>query len=138
MTLNEYVARKKREILANLERGGQPGEGRYDSQVLADARVKGSPQMGATTFTPSTISLEFIYSDARSAATIFTVTLDAPERIVFLPVPEWVVENIWQGSIDGAYRFASDAERSYANLGAELSEQENAKWFGPRAPTRRE
>lgn len=138
MTLSEYVARKKRDILANLEKGADPGEGSFDAQVLADARVKGRPQMGATTLSPAAISLEFIYSDGRSSATIFTVILDAPERIVFLPVPDWVVENIWQGSIDGAYHFASDAQRLYANLGEELSEQANAKWFGPRAPARRE
>lgn len=138
MTLSEYVARKKRELLSNLESGVPPTEGSYDPRVLADAKLKGRPQLGATVFSPSTIALEFIYSDGRTTPTILTIVLPAPERIVFLPVPPWVIEDIWQGSVDGAYHFESDALRLYENFGKELSEQGNLKWFEKAAPKRRE
>lgn len=65
--------------------------------------------MGSTVYSPDSIQCEFIYPDPSSVPTVLTVSLIPPERIVFLPVPEWVVESIWQGEIAGSYQFESDA-----------------------------
>lgn len=82
--------------------------------------------------------LEFIYSDPASSAMILTVTLEPPERIVFLPVPDWVVESIWQGEVTGSAHFESDAIRLVQAFEQELREEANARWFEPQPPKRRE
>lgn len=138
MTLNAYAAERRLSILAELREGRRPSEGSYDEQVLADARVKGPPQLGTTRFEPDAIIVEFIYPDPASSATVLPVRLAAPERIVFLPVPEWVVESIWQGDVDGTYHFESEARRLLAEFENELEPARNAKWFLPRQAKRRE
>jgi hypothetical protein len=138
MTLNQYTAQKRMGILEDLQAGHEPREGSFDPAVLREARTKGAPQMGTTRYSPDAISLEFIYPDALSTATILTVKLNPPERIVFLPVPPWVVENIWQGDIAGTYHFESDAERAVESLKSELTPNGNRKWFEPQLPKRRE
>ena len=94
--------------------------------------------MGTTRFKPNSIVLEFIYPDVHTSATIVTVRIRTPERILFMPVPDWVVESIWQGEIDGTYHFESESAELLAVYGASLSEEANGKWFGPRPATRRE
>lgn len=138
MILNVFAAEKRRQIFDRLKSGGEPGEGTYSPELLAEGRRKGAPQVGSTRYEPNAMHLEFIYPDATSTATILTVTITPPERIVFLPVPEWVIENIWQGDIDGTYHFESDAVRLLEGLRSELDEASNLKWFGPRQAKRRE
>jgi hypothetical protein len=138
VTLNVFAAEKRRQIFDRLKAGADPGEGAFSADLLAEGRRKGLPQVGATRYEPGAIHLEFIYPDSTSTATILTVTVTPPERIVFLPVPGWVIENIWQGDIDGTYHFESDALTLVEDLRAELSPEENAKWFGPRQAKRRE
>lgn len=138
MSLNTYVAEKRLSLFDALRAGHEPAEGAFDGALLAEARLKGAPQLGATRYTPGTIAIEFIYPDAQGAATVLTVTLEAPERIVFLPVPEWVVETIWQGEIDGSYQFESDARALFGAFVEGLTPENNAHWFGPRAAKRRE
>jgi len=94
--------------------------------------------MGTTRYEPNAIHFEFIYPDSKSSPTVLTVTLEPPERIVFLPVPDWVVENIWQGSIAGTHHFESEAQRLVDEFKADLMPGPNGKWFEPRAPKRRE
>jgi len=132
MNLNAYVAGLRRGMLTQLLSGDEPSQGRFDAEMLRQGRVKGAPQLGAVRYTPDTIALEFIFSDGGSAATIFTVDLDAPERIVWLAVPEWVVETIWQGEIDGSYHFESDAMQLLARFAAGLSAEANRDSFGSR------
>ena len=138
MSLNTYVAEKRLALFDALRAGREPLEGTYDKAVLAEAKLKGAPQMGATRYTPHTMAIEFIYPDTLGAATVLTVTLEAPERIVFLPVPEWVIETIWQGEIDGSYQFESDAHVLFEALLDDLTPENNAHWFGPRVAKRRE
>lgn len=138
MTLNAYAAAKRLAIFDELKRGMPPGEGAYDAAVLAEAKVKGEPQMGATRYEPDAILVEFIYPDPKTTSTILTVKLDPPERVVFMPVPSWVVENIWQGDIAGTFHFESEAQRLFAELGGELESEANKKWFGPQMAKRRE
>ncbi len=138
MSLNTYAAEKRLKIFDQLKQGLPPHEGEFDQQTFLDAKVKGQPQMGTTRYEPHAIYVEFIYPDPNSSAAILTVKLDTPERIVFLPVPEWVIESIWQGDIAGSYHFESDARALLAKFEGELSEAENPKWFGKQMAKRRE
>lgn len=112
--------------------------GDFDADLLKEARTKGVPQVGTTRYTPDAIWCEFIFSDPSSTAVIVTVRVPAPQRIVFLPVPSWVIETIWQGDVDGSYHFESDARQHLAELDRELEPELNEKWFGPRPPKHRE
>ena len=138
MTLNSYAAQKRLALFEQLRQGHTPGEGAYNAATLAEGRKKGEPQLGSTRYEPDAIFVEFIYPDPTSTATVLSVRLDAPERIVFMPVPEWVVENIWQGDVQGTYHFESEARRLYADMGKELEPEANRKWFGPQMAKRRE
>lgn len=137
MNLGAYAAEKKASLFERLIAGLPPDEGSFDETCFAEAKDKGLPQMGATRFEPWHIVFEFIYP-ASGKPLLFTVQLDSPERIVFLPVPKWVVENIWQGNIDGSFHFESEAITHLAAFREELGERENAKWFEPQPAKRRE
>ena len=138
MTLNVYAAERRLAFFEDLKRGWPPSEGEFDESVFKEGKVKGQPQMGTTRYEPHSIVFEFIYPDPQTTATVFSVRISSPERIVFLPVPEWVVETIWQGEIDGTFHFESEALRLVSSLQAELTPKENLKWFGKREPKRRE
>lgn len=138
MSLNSYTATKRLAIFEDLRKGLPPQEGEFDPTVLEEARKKGEVQMGSTHYDPWAIYVEYIFPDPGSTATVLSVKLKAPERIVFLPVPEWVVENIWQGDVQGTFHLESEARRLYAALGAELETEQNQKWFGPQMAKRRE
>jgi hypothetical protein len=138
MNLNAFAAEKRLAIYEDLKQGLPPREGEYIEQLFKDGKVKGQPQMGTTRYEPNAIFFEFIYPDPHSTATVLSVRIPSPERIVFLPVPEWVVEKIWQGDVDGTFHFESEARRLVESLRAELSPEANLKWFGKRDAKRRE
>lgn len=138
MNLNAYAAEKRLALLEDLKKGLPPREGEFSEVLFKEGKVKGQPQMGTTLYHPSSIVFEFIYPDPHTTATVLSVRLPSPERIVFLPVPEWVVETIWQGEIDGSFHFESEALALMAGLQAELEPSANEKWFGKRDAKRRE
>ena len=138
MTLNAFAASARLEIFEDLKSGQPPRQGEYNADSLKEGRVKGAPQLGSTHYEPHAVVVEFIFPDSKSSSTVLSVRLPTSERIVFLPVPEWVVESIWQGEIDGTYQFESDANRMVSAFSEGLEEPANAKWFGPRAAKRRE
>ena len=138
LILHVYVAEKKREIFDRLVKGEPPATGEFDAGVWGEVKDKGSPQMGTTTYKPSSISVEFIYRDALGANQVLKVELESPERIVFMPVPEWVHQTVWQGEVDGTFRFESEAMALYQELGLELKPEKNLAWFEKRLPTTRE
>lgn len=138
MSLNSFAAERRLKLLEELKRGIPPSEGSYDASVLAEAKTKGEPQLGSTRFLPDQVIVEFIYPDAATSATVLSISIPSPERIVFLPVPGWVVENIWQGDVDGTFQFESDAQRMIAEFQQELTTDGNQKWFGKRLAKRRE
>lgn len=139
MTLNEFAANQKREIFQDLEAGREPNVGKFDAAHLADCRSKGEPQVGKTRLEPHLITHEYLFPDpVGGAAMIFTVEVEPPERIVFLPVPEWVVETIWQGEIAGTHHFESEANRLVEAFRAQLAPEANKELFGPQPPKRRE
>ena len=94
--------------------------------------------MGTTLYSPEEITFEFIYPDPTTTATILSVRVPAPERIVFLPVPDWVIENIWQGDVSGSYQLESDALVALDRFRTELEPGSNEKWFGKQPAKRRE
>lgn len=138
MTLTEFAAAKKREIYDDMMQGRSPQQGRFDEAAFAELVAKGRPQMGSTSFEPETVRIEFIFPQSDGSAEILAVELDAPERIVFMPVPAWVVEAIWQGSIDGSYHFESDAKQLLKKMSELLEPLSNKKLFGRQQPQRRE
>lgn len=138
MNLNPWAAGVKRSLFADLSQGRPPAQGAFDQALFLEAKAKGTPQMGATVFEPWAARFEFIYSDPAGAAVVLTVTVEAPERIVYLPVPEWVVENVWQGSVDGSYVFEQEADGHVQRFVGSLGPDANAALFGPRPATRRE
>lgn len=138
MTLNAYAAKLRLSLFDDLKAGRDPSIGEFDALILAEARAKGTPQVGTTRYTPDAIWFEFIYADPTSAAVIVTVRVTSPERIVFLPVPSWVIETIWQGDVDGSYHFESAAQSHLEDFAREVEPEANLKWFGPRPPKRRE
>ncbi len=138
MKLNEDVARFKRELFADLSEQRQPRFGEYDSGLLAELRDFGTPQIGSTRFAPDRITIEFIYSKPGTASSIFSISIKPQERIVFLPVPQWVIESIWQGDIDGSYHYESEAMLLVKAFEESLEPSANAQFFGPQAPKRRE
>ncbi|MBA3726913.1 MAG: hypothetical protein H0W86_10770 [Armatimonadetes bacterium] len=138
MTLNEWAAQKKTEIYEALKSGQLPDGCECDKAALKQALTKGAPQMGATKYDPDAVRLEYIFPDAKSSATVLTVGVDPPERIVYLPVPEWVIEDVWQGDVAGSFHFESHAKELLAKLHEELAPGRNDRWFGPQPAKRRE
>lgn len=138
MTLNEFAARLRLRLFEDLRARNAPGEGAYDPAVLREAAAKSAPQMGSTRYEPHQIHFEFIYPDPPGAAIILTVTVSSPDRIVFLPVPGWVVESIWQGEIDGTFHFEGEIPALMEAFGNELTPERNLAYFGRKAPVRRE
>lgn len=138
MTLNEFAAQKRLLVFDALQKGIAPPEGDYSEALFKEGKTKSAPQMGTTRYEPEAVVLEFIYPDVATTATVFSVRIAPPERIVFLPVPEWVVETIWQGDVDGTFQFESDARKMLELFSADLGPEANLKWFGPRQAKRRE
>jgi hypothetical protein len=129
MSLNQYAAKKRLQIFDDLRGGKTPSEGAFDEALLREARTKGTPQMGTTEYTPDSIRFEFIFPDPKGAPIVLSIILASPERIVFMPVPEWVVESIWQGEINGTPQFESDALRMLSTFRQNIESDENAEQF---------
>jgi len=138
MKLKEFVAEKRKAVFEDLLAGKDPREGLFNAELLKEARTKGSPQLGAVVLEPHRVCMEFIYPAPQASTIVFTVSIDTPERIVFMPVPAWVVESIWQGEIDGTYWFESEARGHLRDFEQLLHEQANASFFGDRRVKRKE
>jgi hypothetical protein len=137
MSLNQFVAEARLKILGELKEGKPPSVGEFSDSLLREGQSKGAPQLGATRYEPDTITVEFIFPAAGITPTVLPVRIPAPERIVFMPVPAWVVESIWQGEIDGSFHFESHANQLVEAFREQLSIANNFALFGDKAPTRR-
>lgn len=127
--LQDFVSDARRRVFDDLVSGVPPSLGTVDLDAFAKARDRGKPQLGTARFGQQEVRLEFIYPDSRAAAILLEVRIRTPERVVFLPVPGWVVEQIWQGEVTGSYAFESDAQTLVNEFTLGLSADVNAKFF---------
>jgi len=119
----------RKTVFTDLQAGNAPSIGSFSEELLKEGRAKGKPQMGTTRYKPDQILFEFIFADPRGVATLLVVSVPAPQRIVFMPVPEWVIEQIWQGEVTGSYQFVSDSHRMLESVSDLLSEKNNLRFF---------
>ena len=127
--LQDFVSDARRRVFDDLVNGVPPSLGSVDLDAFAKARDRGKPQLGTTQFGQHEVRLEFIYPDSRTAAILLEVCIPTPERVVFLPVPGWVVEQIWQGEITGSYAFESDATALLEAFRQDLTPDANLRHF---------
>ncbi len=137
MRLNSFAAEKRKTLFEQLSTGHAPSEGQFDLDVLKEGRAKGQVQMGSTRYEPHSIVFEFIYPDPHGVATILPVRVPAPERIVFMPVPGWVLQAIWQGEVSGSYEFETDAMKMLDEFRLSLEPGINENVAREPAPTGR-
>lgn len=129
VNLGLFISATKRAIFETLLGRKPPTVGEYDEKVLQECFSKGVPQMGLHRYSPFGITFEFIFSGPGSGSQIFEVFVPTGERIVFLPIPTWVVESIWQGEISGSYHFESEATAQLAAFSEQLLPEDNAALF---------
>jgi hypothetical protein len=85
------------------------------------------------------VVLEFIFQDASLGPAVLSVRVPAPEPIVYMPVPDWVIEDVWQGEVTGSFRFLSEAERLLEAFRAQVFTERNRAYFEkPDLPKRRD
>ena len=137
MTLREFVAQHKQSLLADLEDGRIPEVGRCDEESLAEALKLSTVRVGKAEIRPNEVSFEFILTKAGGESTVHSIVVDTPERVVFMPVPSWVVETIWQGEISGSHQFESDAQKLVEQLQESLTPEQTAELFTDRKPVGR-
>ena len=138
MKLNVWVAENKRSIFDNLVQGTPPQIGRFDEILFKEVLNLNAPTMGKTVFAPNGVSFEFVYQVQDSSAIIFPVWVESPHRIVYRPVPDWVIENIWQGSIAGSYVFEPEANEAINDFVARLTPNTNQFEFEQKQPVGRQ
>jgi len=138
MRLSVFCSERRREIFEALGRGEHPRDAEFDAEALRQGLLKGSPQVGATRFEPSAAIFEFLFPDPLGAAVVLSVKVRSPERIVCMPVPDWVVENVWQGDVDGSFRFESEAREMLRDFEEILAPEANAALFEKQPAKRRE
>ena len=119
MKLREFVTEKRTSIMEAL-RNHQKPEGRVLSDRFDDAMQLPVIQFGATRYTPHSVILEFNFrSNSDDTTIIVPIAVTTPELVVFMPVPQWVHVNIWQGEVRGSFRFSSEAHELIASFSEE-------------------
>jgi len=137
MNLNQFAAETRLRIFEELKAGKTPSIGEYSEATLKEAHSKGRPQLGSTHYEQNSIFVEYIYPDSQTSSTVLSVKIPSPERIVFMPVPGWVIESIWEGEINGSYQFESEAAALMQEFAGQLTPEKNLALFAPKAPTKR-
>lgn len=133
MPLADFVANARQSIFDALSHDAEPPIGDFNPESLKSARAKGSPHIGTTRYEPNRIVFEFIYPSMDAGSSVVTVSVAPPERIVYLPVPEWVIESIWQGEVTGSYHFEREAHAALERLRELTVPEKNAELFGAKA-----
>jgi len=132
MTLREFVREQIQQIYEALRQGQAPPIGEYDPATLKECMRRATVQIGTTHYHPDSILLEFIFTEPSQGPAILTVRVPAPEPIVYMPVPDWVIEDVWQGEVTGTYRFASEAQVLLKKLHNQIFSETNILYFEER------
>ena len=139
MTLREFTHTTRKQILDALQHKKAPPIGHFDRKVFEEAVQLREVQLGSAHYTPHSVILEFIFlRDQPGTPLILSVEVDTPEPVVFMPVPEWVQEDVWQGEVKGTFRLRSEAERLMEAFRHHVLEEENRHYFEQRSAPRRE
>lgn len=138
MNLRETTAELRLQIMEDLVARRNPRHGAWDAEVLAATKDRGTPQIGSTNYDPHAINFEFIFLSKGAAPIILRVRVPTEKRIVFLPVPSWVIESIWQGEVSGSYHFEPDAEALVQAFAECLAPENNVAIFGVKERVGRE
>ncbi|MGQ9881576.1 MAG: hypothetical protein ACUVSV_12050 [Armatimonadota bacterium] len=139
MTLREFVNATRKQVLDALLHKQPPPIGHFDPKRFEEAVQMREVQMGGTRYTPHSVILEFVFlHDNPGAPLILCVEVDTPEPVVFMPVPEWVQEDVWQGEVKGTFRFRSEAEQLIGSFRHHVLECDNPHYFEERPTPRPE
>lgn len=139
MTLREFTNVTRKQILQALQYKQAPPVGHFDRKTFEEAVQMREVQMGSARYTSHSVILEFIFlHDKPGAPLILCVEVDTPEPVVFMPVPEWVQEDVWQGEVKGTFRLRSEAEQLIEAFRRHVLESENPHYFEERPVPRRE
>lgn len=137
MTLREFVSEQMNLIFDALKRGQSPPVGTYEAESLRECQRRSQVRTGVTRFLPDSALFEFIFNDPSLGPAVLTVKVAAPEPIVYMPVPGWVIEDVWQGDVTGSFRFHSEAVQLIEVFQNELRAENNQKYFEDRQPPKR-
>ncbi|MDW8052866.1 MAG: hypothetical protein RMJ83_10375 [Armatimonadota bacterium] len=129
MTLREFVREQMERVFNALKAGNPPPVGEYDADRLKECLRRAQVQMGTTRYTPDAVILEFIFQDPVLGPAVLSVRVAAPEPIVYMPVPDWVIEDVWQGDVTGSFRFRSEAERLLEAFREQVFSERNRAYF---------
>ena len=113
MRLNEFLAVEKRRAFEAVLTGSKPVGMRCDEGRLKALFEKGKPTMGTTVLNADQISFEFVFTLDDGQTEVLSIVLDPPERIVYMPVPEWVVENLLKNALENRPRSFASSRNAY-------------------------
>ncbi len=139
MTLREFTNTTRKQVFEALRHRMPPPIGHFDRKTFEEAVQMREVQMGGAHYTPHSVVLEFVFlHDNPGAPLILSVEVETPEPVVFMPVPDWVQEDVWQGEVKGTFRLRSEAERMLNAFRHHVLECENLHYFEERPVPRRE
>jgi hypothetical protein len=137
MTLRQFVSEHQRIIFEALQRGLEPPIGAYDPDTFKECRRRTQVQTGTMRYRQDRLLFEFIYHEPSLGPAVLTVEVSTPEPLVYMPVPEWVIEDVWQGEVTGSFRFESEARQLLQNYSEPLFSEANLAFFADRQPPKR-
>ena len=117
MTPYEWAVGRRRTLLETLKAGKRPDDATFDAGAVEAALAKGVPREGAIRFLPDAAIVEVHVAFAGSAPAIW------------MAVPDWVVENVWQGEVTGRHLFESQARAALDRVAAGILPEPNAAAF---------
>jgi hypothetical protein len=134
MTLREFAVERQRSIFEALQHGLQPPTGIFDEETLRECLRRKQVQTGTTRYRPDRLLFEFIFHEPSLGPAVLTVAVETPEPLVYMPVPEWVVEDVWQGEVTGSFRFESEARLLLQAFSESIFSEANRAYFADRQP----
>ncbi len=139
MILREFIRENLKTLYEALQKRQNPPAGTYDAETLRECFRRTQVQTGTTHYFPDRVVFEFIFTEPSLGPAVLSITVPTPEPIVYMPVPDWVVEDVWQGDVTGSFRFRSEAEQLIEQFRTQLFSEQNLAYFERhRLPKRRD